>query len=115
MSSAWLLGTYESSSSCKFSKPVASFPGLPKFSRVWFRDYMVVRALALSPGSAQLLLLAKWKRGRAQCLQDRKDGRKDFNCVWVHQPQNSKKSQGVLGNLQHVSCLAVGDRQALSI
>ena len=51
-----------SSSSCKFSKPVASFPGLPKFSRVWFRDYMVVRALASSPGSAQLLL-RKSRRG----------------------------------------------------
>ena len=52
----------------KFNKPVASFTGLPKFSRVWFQDYMVVRALASSPGSAQLLLLAKRKSGRGHSV-----------------------------------------------
>ena len=73
---------------------------------------MVVRALASSPGSAQLLL-RKSRRGHGVYRIERMV-EKDFNCALVHRPQNSKKSQGVLDNLQHISCLAVGDRQALN-
>ena len=78
---------------------------------------MVVRALASSPGSAQLLLLAKRKSGRGHGVYRivRMVEKILIVHAWVHWPQNSKKSQGVLDNLQHVSCLAVGDRQALSI
>ena len=77
---------------------------------------MVVRALASSPGSAQLLLLAKWKSGREHGVY--RIERMVEKILIVHGstgPRTAKKSQGVLGNLQHVSYLAVGDRQALSI
>ena len=82
-----------SSSCCKFSKPVASFPGLPKFSRVWFRDYRVVyiQSPSLAPRICPASIACKTeKRERAWCLQD---SRKDFNCAWVHQPQTAKRAK----------------------
>ena len=73
---------------------------------------MVVRALASSPGSAQLLLLAKQKSGRGHGVYRIE---RMVEKILIPPAQNSKKSQGVLNNLQHITCLAVGDRQALSI
>ena len=62
------------------------------------------RGLASSPGSAQLSITCKRNSGRGPGIYKlERMVEKIFNCAWVQQPQNTKKSQSVLGNLQHVS------------
>jgi len=65
--------------------------------------------LALYPDPAQLSVTCsteKWERAwylfSCEWCQDRKDGRKGFNCAWADWAQNSEKSQ-VPGNLLHLS------------
>ena len=90
--------------SCKFSKPVASFPGLPKFFEGLVPRLHGSRGLASSPGSTQLSIPCERNSGRGPGIYKiERMVEKLFNCAWVYQQQNTKKSQSVLGNLQHVS------------
>ena len=70
--------------SCKFCKPVASFPGLPKFFEGLVPRLHGSRGLASSPGSAQLPIAWKRNCGRGPGIYKiERMVEKIFSCAWV--------------------------------